>query len=116
LVSDGGGGGGALHPVARLTVLARSEAANLRTAARLGFGFSSGSGRMALAEPLAGGRIWALGTAEVYFHRPAAAPDRIEYASLWNPYWHVRMVPTPAGQQLAALALIQGGGLGAAQR
>jgi hypothetical protein len=104
-----------LHPVARLTVLARSEAANLRTAARLGFGFGSGSGRMALAEPLAGGRLWALGTAEVYFHRPAAAPDRIEYASLWNPYWHVRMVPTPAGQQLAALAFIQGGGLGAAQ-
>ena len=115
LVGDGGrggGGGGALNPVAQLTVLARSEAANLRTAARLGFG----SGRMALAEPLAGGRLWALGTAEVYFHRPAAAPDRIEYASLWNPYWQVRMVPTPAGQQLAALALIQGGGRGAAQR
>jgi hypothetical protein len=115
LVGDGGrggGGGGALNPVAQLTVLARSEAANLRTAARLGFG----SGRMALAEPLAGGRLWALGTAEVYFHRPAAAPDRIEYASLWNPYWQVRMAPTPAGQQLAALALIQGGGRGAAQR
>jgi hypothetical protein len=111
--SEGAGsGGGALNPVARVTVLARSEAANLRTAARLGFG----SGRMALAEPLAGGRLWALGTAEVYFHRPAAAPDRIEYASLWNPYWQVRMVPTPAGQQLAALTLIQGGRLGAAQR
>ena len=110
---SGGGGGGALNPVARLTVLARSEAANLRTAARLGFG--AGSGRMALAEPLAGGRLWALGTAEVYFHRPAAAPDRIEYASLWNPYWQVRMVPTPAGQQLAALALIRGGGSGGTQ-
>ena len=106
-----GGGGGALNPIARVTVLARSEAANLRTAARLGLG----SGRMALAEPLAGGRLWALGTAEVYFHRPAAAPERIEYASLWNPYWQVRMVPTPAGQQLAALALIQGGGMQAAQ-
>jgi len=107
----GGGGGGALNPVARVTVLARSEAANIRTAARLGLG----SGRMALAEPMAGGRLWALGTAEVYFHRPAAAPERIEYASLWNPYWQVRMVPTPAGQQLAALALIQGGGMQAAQ-
>ena len=100
-----------MNPTARVTVLARSESANLRTASRLGFG----SGRIALAEPLAGGRLWALGTAEVYFHRPAAAPDRIEYASLWNPYWHVRMVPTPAGQQLAALALIQGGRMQAAQ-
>ena len=93
-------------PFARLTVLARSEAANLRTANRIGFG----SGRLAMAEPVAGGRLWALGSAEVYFHRPAAAPERTEYASLWNPYWQVRMVPTPPAQQLAALALAQGVG------
>ena len=103
------GAGPFTGPFARLTVLARSEAANLRTANRIGFG----SGRLAMAEPVAGGRLWALGSAEVYFHRPAAAPERIEYASLWNPYWQVRMVPTPPGQQLAALALAQGVGSGA---
>ena len=87
-------------PVALLTVLARSEGADLRTASHLGLG----SARMSPPEPLAGNRLWALASAEVYFHRPAAAPLRFEAASLLNPYWQVRMVPTPETQKLAAAA------------
>lgn len=46
-----------------------------------------------LAANLAGNAIHALGTAEVYFRRPQPRADgRQEYPSLFNPYWHVRLV------------------------
>jgi hypothetical protein len=46
-----------------------------------------------LAPDLAGNSLHALGTAEVYFRRPLPRADgRREYPSLFNPYWHVRLV------------------------
>ncbi|MDO4904527.1 MAG: hypothetical protein Q4A16_03090 [Lautropia sp.] len=37
----------------------------------------------------------ALSAAEVYFRRPPSADRRIEYASLYSPYWQVRLGPVP---------------------
>lgn len=39
--------------------------------------------------------LHAISSAEVYFQRPAARMDgRVEYPSLFNPYWQARLVPT----------------------
>jgi hypothetical protein len=62
---------------------------------------------MALADQFVGEsapRLWAMSAAEVYFQRPVNAPTRIEYASLFNPYWQVRLVAPTAAQRLAAQA------------
>lgn len=68
-----------------------------RAAAGPGFG-----GRLNLREAHAGGRQWALATAEVRFRRPRSAGGPIEWASLYNPYWQARLVePTPADRALA---------------
>jgi len=40
--------------------------------------------------------------AEVYFRRPPQALDRTEYASLYSPYWQVRLSPVPPAWRLAA--------------
>lgn len=90
-------------PVAQITVLARSEVTDLRTSSQIGVG----SGRLALPDQTGGNRLWAMASSEVYFHRPASAPKRLEYASLFNPYWQVRMVPTPAAQSLVAGVMVQ---------
>ncbi len=41
---------------------------------------------------------------EVYFRRPPGTPDRIEYASLYNPYWQVRLAEPTIAQRAAAVA------------
>jgi hypothetical protein len=46
--------------------------------------------------------VWALSAAEVYFRRPSDAAPRTEYASLFNPYWQVRLVAPTAAQRLLA--------------
>jgi hypothetical protein len=88
---------GSPSPVAQITVLARSEVTDLRTSSQIGVG----SGRLALPDQTGGNRLWAMASSEVYFQRPVSAPKRLEYASLFNPYWQVRMVPTTAAQSLA---------------
>lgn len=85
-------------PVSRVAVLARVDADDVRTANRLDVGV----GRLRLAENYAGNRLWALGAAEVYFRRPSGAPARIEYASLYSPYWQVRLVEPSAAQRAKA--------------
>ena len=86
-----------LYPASRVAVLARTDRDDVRTADRLNVGV----GRLRLADNYAGGRIWSLGAAEVYFRRPAGAPERIEYASLYGPYWQVRLAE-PTGAERAA--------------
>jgi hypothetical protein len=55
---------------------------------------------------LAGDALHALGSAEVYFQRPAARSDRREeYPSLFNPYWQARLTATTAAERnLTAVA------------
>lgn len=60
------------------------------------------------SEPVApqfgAGSLHAISSAEIYFQRPAARADRREeHASLFNPYWQARLVPTgPVERQLTA--------------
>jgi hypothetical protein len=50
-----------------------------------------------VAPNLAADAMHALGSAEVYFQRPAdRADDRREYASLFSPYWQARLTETPS--------------------
>ena len=85
-------------PVNRVAVLARAEGEDARTANHLNVGV----GRLRLAENFAGSRLWSLSAAEVYFRRPAGAPERLEYASLYSPYWQVRLVEPSAAQRAVA--------------
>ena len=85
-------------PISRVAVLARTEGATARTANTLNLGV----GRFRLTERFAGGRVWSLSAAQVYFRRPPTDADRLEYASLYSPYWQVRLdEPTAAERALA---------------
>lgn len=57
-----------------------------------------GAGRVQPKDNFAGPRnpMLALSMAEVYFRRPPATDTRIEYASLYSPYWQVRLIPVPS--------------------
>jgi Putative Flp pilus-assembly TadE/G-like len=85
-------------PTSSVAVLARKEKATLHTSAQLGVGV----GRLALNENLAGNRIWALSAAEVYFASPNDSGTNVEYASLYSPYWQVRLVEPSLTQRLVA--------------
>jgi hypothetical protein len=85
-------------PVTRLAVLARIDASKVRTADALDLA----AGRLRLADRFAGDRIWSLSAAQVYFRRPASASAGIEYASLYSPYWQVRLVEPSAAERAAA--------------
>jgi hypothetical protein len=52
-------------------------------------------------------QLWALSAAEVYFRRPPDAPPRREYASLFNPYWQVRLVAPSPSQRATALSYVR---------
>jgi hypothetical protein len=78
-------------PVARLAVLARTQAPAGR-----------GAGRLALPAAEAGGHLWALASAEVFFRRPPGEPARVEYASLFSPYWQARLVEPSVLERLVA--------------
>ena len=85
-------------PTSPIAVLARVEQARVRTGSSLGVG----SGRLALEEDFAGNRIWALAAADVHFRRPPDAPPRIEYASLYSPYWQARLREPSEAQRVLA--------------
>ncbi|RPH66940.1 MAG: hypothetical protein EHM83_02745 [Burkholderiales bacterium] len=87
-------------PVTQVVVLARTEAGNVRTANTL----NVGTGRLRLFERFAGNRLWAMAVGEAYFRRPPGAPERIEYASLYNPYWQARLAEPTSAQRAAAVA------------
>lgn len=93
-------------PTSRVAVLAREPASSVGTAATRGLA----AGRVLVAERFAGDgtpRLWALSAAQVYFRRPAHAPARIEYASLFSPYWQVRLVEPLAAERAAAMAHVR---------
>lgn len=87
------------NPVGRVSVLARIDAEKVRTANTLNLGV----GRLRVGENFAGSRVWSLSSAEVIFRRPPGdgSPD-VEYASLYSPYWQVRLsTPTLEERALA---------------
>jgi hypothetical protein len=81
-------------PVARVAVLARDEGSAVRSPA------GAMRGRLALADHYAGGRLWSLSAAEVYFRAPPGQPGPVEYASLYSPYWQARLA-APTALELA---------------
>jgi hypothetical protein len=81
-------------PVARVAVLARDEGSAVRSQA------AAMRGRMALTDRYAGGRLWSLSAAEVYFRAPPGQAGPIEYASLYSPYWQARLA-APTALELA---------------
>lgn len=85
-------------PSSRVAVLARAEGGQVNTANVLDVGV----GRLRMPENYAGARLWSIGAAEVYFRRPEGAPARLEYASLYSPYWQVRLVEPSAAQRAVA--------------
>jgi hypothetical protein len=92
-------------PVPRLAVVARQPGEAVATAMSRGLA----TGRVVPPDRFAGNdtRLWALSAAEVYFRRPVDAPERLEYASLFNPYWQARLAPPTAAQRAAALAYVR---------
>jgi len=89
-----------------LAVLARQPGAAVATSMSRGLA----AGRMLPPDAFAGGaapHLWALSAAQVYFRRPADAPARIEYASLFNPYWQVRLAPPTAAHRATALGYVR---------
>lgn len=61
------------------------------TAEQLGIG----AGRLALKDEFAArdNGLMALASAEIYFKAPPRTDSRVEYASLYSPYWQARLVP-----------------------
>ena len=95
----------------RYAVALSMPAASIQTADRLLMptGITSPDGlQHSLAPDLAGDAIHSLGAAEVYFRRPEPRADgRREYPSLFNPYWHARLVDV-SGQERALTAPMRG--------
>ncbi len=91
------------YPVTRVAILARIEGGAVRTANAL----SVGTGRLRLFERYAGGRLWSLSAAEVHFRLPPGAASRIEYASLYSPYWQPRLVEPSSAERAAAAAYVR---------
>jgi hypothetical protein len=83
----------------RLTVLAQMRGESIKTSATVGVG----AGSLAKSPNWLGSKLWAVSSAEVYFSRPPDAPERTEYANLYNPYWQVRLVPVSDDERRGAL-------------
>lgn len=86
------------YPRSRVAVLARVDAARLPRNPEL----EQPAGRLRPPGAHAGGRLWALAAAEVHFVRPPVEPRRVEYASLYNPYWQARLVTPTDTERLVA--------------
>jgi len=89
-----------------LAVLARQPGEAVATSMSKGLA----AGRMLPPDAFAGDgapHLWALSAAQVYFRRPVDAPERIEYASLFNPYWQVRLAPPTAAHRAIALGYVR---------
>ena len=90
-------------PLMRLGVVGWIQSADaVATADARGFG----AGRVRPADRFSGRAnavIGAVSAADVYFRRPPQTNDRIEYASLYSPYWQVRLAPVPPAWRAAAI-------------
>lgn len=92
------------NPSLRFAVSLTRDMAQLKTSA--GTAVTKPTGSMDIfAGRLASNRMRAVATSEVYFRRPVARDDgKTELASLFNPYWQVRLVDSASAD--IALALI----------
>jgi len=92
-------------PTSGLAVVARARAGAVATARERALA----AGRLVPPDGFAGeGRqLWALSASEVFFRRPDHAPARLEYASLFNPYWQVRLVAPTLAQRAVAQAYVR---------
>jgi Putative Flp pilus-assembly TadE/G-like len=94
----------ARYPTRRVAIYGQVQAAKVRTADAIG----ASAGKLAMPARFAGGKISAVSAAEIYFRRPAEAPEKIEYASLYNPFWQVRLVnPTLIERSTAELQYVK---------
>lgn len=93
-------------PTTRVAVIARQAGEAVATAMARGLA----SGRLLPPDRFAGDgapHLWALSAAQLYFRRPADAPARVEYASLFNPYWQVRLAAPTAADRATALGYVR---------
>lgn len=96
--------GHARFPTAGLAVIARQPGGAVATS----LSRELAAGRMLPPDAFPGSsQLWALAASEVYFRRPAGAPARVEYASLFNPYWQVRLVAPTDAQRATAMAYVR---------
>jgi len=90
------------NTVAALGVVTHMSGTLLRTANTLNIG----TGRLRMTENLDKSELSSVAAAEVYWQRPTPRTDgRIEYPSLFNPYWQARLVDPTAAQRAEALLL-----------
>ncbi|MDO4637454.1 MAG: hypothetical protein Q4B13_07900 [Lautropia sp.] len=90
-------------PADRITVVGVVKKRNdINTARQIGLG----SGRLMLEDSLPDFRqdavMMAMSAAEIYFRHPPGADERIEYASMYSPYWQVRLAGVQAQERLLA--------------
>ncbi|MFK7962851.1 MAG: pilus assembly protein TadG-related protein [Burkholderiaceae bacterium] len=82
-------------PVSRVVVLTKLKTGRLRLAGAV---LPDGE-RLTPEITLPKDEVRAVGVAEVYFRRPPSAPARREYASLYNPFWQVRLATASAAEK-----------------
>ena len=62
-----------------------------------------GAGRLKLKDAFADfhgdAAMVAMSSAQVYFRRPPGGNERVEYASMYSPYWQVRLVGVDAHER-----------------
>ena len=91
-------------PTTRVAVIGRTNGTGVTATAQAA---GHGHGRVQPVDRFAAGRMTAIATAEIYFRRPPQALERVEYASLYSPYWQVRLVETPIAWRLLAAEAYQ---------
>jgi hypothetical protein len=90
------------NPTCKLGVVVRMNASDLRTANTLNIGV----GRLRMEESTLNDHLSSVAAAEVYFKRPVDRADgRVEYPSLFNPYWQARLADPSVAQRALALTL-----------
>jgi Putative Flp pilus-assembly TadE/G-like len=86
------------YPVLEIAAVVRMSETHLPTAENKNLV----SGQLRSVTRNEGGHLGSLAVAKVYFRRPSTAGRQEELASLYNPYWQVRMGPASATQRLLA--------------
>jgi len=71
------------------------------------FRIGGGSGKLTLEDGTQGGKIRAMSKAQAYFYRPRnlfpRGDGKIEYGSLYSPYWQVHLLPNNLLEQAASI-------------
>ena len=88
-------------PTDKVTVIGVIQKKNtINTADQTGLG----AGRLKLKDAFADfhrdAAMVAMSSAQVYFRRPPGGNERVEYASMYSPYWQVRLVGVDAQERV----------------